>query len=146
MVARSRLPARISDSTGALVSANDAYHQLLGNGHEEIAPEPGEAIVLTLFFPDGRSAIAELGQLLTAVRDSGEPDDSPSRRAHALTAREREVLGLIAMGASSDGAASALGVGEETVRTHVRNAMAKLGAHTRAQAIALAMRDGLIEV
>ena len=41
-------------------------------------------------------------------------------------------------------AAEQLGISPETVRTHVRNAMNKLGARTRAQAIAVAMRDGEI--
>ena len=41
-------------------------------------------------------------------------------------------------------AAERLGISPETVRTHVRNAMNKLGARTRAQAIAIAMRDGEI--
>jgi PAS domain S-box-containing protein len=74
------------------------------------------------------------------------PAEESSGTGQPLTAREREVLALIAMGASSGGAASALGVGEETIRTHAGNAMAKLGAHTRAHAIALAMRDGSIEL
>jgi DNA-binding CsgD family transcriptional regulator len=39
-------------------------------------------------------------------------------------------------------AAGQLGISPETVRTHVRNAMNKLGARTRAQAIAVALRDG----
>jgi DNA-binding CsgD family transcriptional regulator len=41
-------------------------------------------------------------------------------------------------------AAEQLGISPETVRTHVRNAMNKLGARTRAKAIAVAMRDGEI--
>src|SRR3954452_1212860 len=67
-----------------------------------------------------------------------------ARRAGQLTRREQESLRLVAMGMTTMAAADQLGISPETVRTHVRNAMNKLGARTRAQAIAVAMRDGEI--
>jgi PAS domain S-box-containing protein len=67
-----------------------------------------------------------------------------ARRAGQLTRREQESLRLVAMGMTTTAAAEHLGISPETVRTHVRNAMNKLGARTRAQAIAVAMRDGEI--
>jgi PAS domain S-box-containing protein len=67
-----------------------------------------------------------------------------ARRAGQLTVREQESLRLVAMGLTTTAAADHLGISPETVRTHVRNAMNKLGARTRAQAIAVAMRDGEI--
>jgi DNA-binding CsgD family transcriptional regulator len=67
-----------------------------------------------------------------------------ARRAGQLTRREQESLRLVAMGMTTTAAADQLGISPETVRTHVRNAMNKLGARTRAQAIAVAMRDGEI--
>lgn len=66
------------------------------------------------------------------------------RRTGQLTKREQESLRLVAMGMTTVAAAERLGISPETVRTHVRNAMNKLGARTRAQAIAVAMRDGEI--
>lgn len=66
------------------------------------------------------------------------------RRAGQLTRREQESLRLVARGMTTSVAAQQLGISPETVRTHVRNAMNKLGARTRAQAIAIAMRDGEI--
>jgi DNA-binding CsgD family transcriptional regulator len=62
----------------------------------------------------------------------------------SLSPREREVLTLIASGASGEDAATALGLSAETVRTHVRNAIGKLGAHTRTHAVALAIQSGQI--
>ncbi len=56
-----------------------------------------------------------------------------------LTRREREVVTLIAMGRETNEIAQELHVSPETVRTHVRNAMSKLGAHTRAQLVAIAL-------
>ena len=57
-----------------------------------------------------------------------------------LTRREREILGLLAEGMSGAQIASKLVLSPETVRTHVRNAMSKLGASTRSQAVVLAMQ------
>jgi DNA-binding CsgD family transcriptional regulator len=81
---------------------------------------------------------AEPGQDMRALRPAR------ARRAGQLTRREQESLRLVAMGMTTTAAAEQLGISPETVRTHVRNAMNKLGARTRAQAIAVAMRDGEI--
>jgi DNA-binding CsgD family transcriptional regulator len=61
-----------------------------------------------------------------------------------LTKREREILGLLAEGLSGAQIAGELVLSPETVRTHVRNAMAKLGASTRSQAVALALKGNEI--
>lgn len=53
-----------------------------------------------------------------------------------LRAREREVVTLIALGLDTAEIAEKLYISPSTVRTHVRNAMARLGAHTRAQLVA----------
>jgi PAS domain S-box-containing protein len=56
-----------------------------------------------------------------------------------LTNREREVVTLIALGAETAQIAEELHISPETVRTHIRNAMSRLGAHTRAQLVAIAL-------
>jgi DNA-binding NarL/FixJ family response regulator len=62
----------------------------------------------------------------------------------ALTQREREVLRLLADGLSNEEIGKQLYISPETVRTHVRKAMAKLEADTRTQAVAIALRQSLI--
>jgi DNA-binding CsgD family transcriptional regulator len=57
-----------------------------------------------------------------------------------LSGREREILSLLAAGESGAQIAEALVLSPETVRTHIRNAMSKLGASSRAQAVALAFQ------
>jgi PAS domain S-box-containing protein len=89
----------------------------------------------------GRHLVLFLGESRPAGRP---PRPARSRRAGQLTLREQESLRLVAMGLTTHAAAERLGISPETVRTHVRNAMNKLGARTRAQAIAVAMRDGEI--
>ncbi len=64
--------------------------------------------------------------------------------ARPLSAREKEVLGYLAEGLSGAAIAERLVLSPETVRTHVRNAMEKLGASTRSQAVALALESGVI--
>jgi PAS domain S-box-containing protein len=69
-------------------------------------------------------------------------------RAHRpapLTAREREVVHLIALGRVTPEICDELHIAPDTVRAHVRNAMAKTGARTRAHLIAIALTDGLLE-
>jgi PAS domain S-box-containing protein len=62
-----------------------------------------------------------------------------------LTDREREVVRMVALGSTTRGIARDLVLSPDTVRSHVRNAMAKTGAHTRAQLVALVLADGHIE-
>ncbi|MEV5973622.1 response regulator transcription factor [Streptomyces sp. NPDC051921] len=67
-----------------------------------------------------------------------------SERLTALTAREREVLVLVAGGHSNDEIAERLDVSPLTVKTHVNRTMAKLGARDRAQLVVTAYESGLV--
>jgi DNA-binding NarL/FixJ family response regulator len=69
------------------------------------------------------------------------PEDGP---AEGLTARETEVLGLLAEGLSNKGIAARLGISEHTAKFHVNAILAKLGAESRAAAIVKAARLGLV--
>jgi DNA-binding CsgD family transcriptional regulator len=61
-----------------------------------------------------------------------------------LTRREREILGLVAVGLRTEEIAGELTVSPETVKSHVHNAMQKLRAHTRSQAVAIAISTGQV--
>lgn len=61
-----------------------------------------------------------------------------------LTSREREVLVLLARGNSQDQIAEELVISAKTVATHIQRILAKLGVHSRAQAVAVAYRDRLV--
>lgn len=83
---------------------------------------------------------------MAGPRDGGQLTEDRNRSARGdgqgapLSVREREILGLIAGGDSGAQIAEALVLSPETVRTHIRNAMSKLGASSRAQAVALAFQ------
>jgi DNA-binding NarL/FixJ family response regulator len=62
-----------------------------------------------------------------------------------LTARERQIVGLVAHGLSNDDVAASLTISRATAKTHVSRAMTKLGARDRAQLVALAYRHRLVE-
>jgi two-component system response regulator DesR len=62
----------------------------------------------------------------------------------ALSERERQVLRLLAKGGSYAEIGSALFLSPDTVRAHAQRAMTKLGARTRTEAVAVALRDGLV--
>jgi two-component system, NarL family, response regulator LiaR len=63
-----------------------------------------------------------------------------------LTPRETEVLGHLARGLSNREIAAALDIGDETVKTHVANLLAKLGVDNRAQAMVQAIKRGLVSL
>jgi DNA-binding CsgD family transcriptional regulator len=77
------------------------------------------------------------------MADGVDRKDAAASDGHSrvpLTRREREIVGALAEGMSGAQIAEQLVLSPETVRTHVRNAMSKLGATTRSQAVALALQ------
>jgi two-component system, NarL family, response regulator LiaR len=70
---------------------------------------------------------------------------SPPPTHSDLTARERDVLGLIVEGLANKQIAQRLGIGEKTIKTHVSRVLAKLGVADRTQAAVLAIRERLVD-
>lgn len=74
----------------------------------------------------------------------GSADGESGPAVDQLTRRERQVLGLLSRGATSQSIADALGIAPNTVRTHVQNIFTKLHVHTRLEAVAVATRHGVV--
>ncbi len=83
------------------------------------------------------------GGLLAELDRLGAPA-APADRAAALTPREREILGLVALGRSNGEIGRQLFISTKTVSVHVSNMLAKLGATSRTEAAAIARDRGLI--
>ena len=79
------------------------------------------------------------------VETSVEKRDDVASGSQSLSRREREIVEQVARGESGEEIAARLGLSPETVRTHVRNAKEKLEARNRAQLVAIALAQGLID-
>jgi PAS domain S-box-containing protein len=124
---------------------DDAWEDLMARRH--VVREWSLTDVEGHTFPIGVAATCDvpepgrhLGVLLFTVEEPGSAD------APRLSQREREITRLLAEGLSGERIARELFLSPETVRTHIRNAMEHVGARTRAHLVAIALREGLIEV
>jgi PAS domain S-box-containing protein len=98
---------------------------------------------LSVFIPPD-SAAGEQSKGTLAREAPWTPVAAEASARSQLTEREREVMTLVAGGLHTDQVAADLFVSPETVKSHVHNAMGKLGAHTRAHAVAVALVTGQI--
>jgi len=74
------------------------------------------------------------------------PSAAPTSTGSDLTAREREVLSMLADGSSTEEIGSALFLSLHTVRNHVRNILTKLHARTKLEAVVIAARAGVVDL
>lgn len=138
-----RCPLFVMVQQGERVSPRDMVITARGGEQRRVnfstLAAPGGVAVLHLFrdISDhyARTRMADeilLGRLRT-------PQSMPLPLA-ALTAREREVLGLLTSGADTKGIAGALFISRLTARNHVQHILRKLGAASRTEAVAIALR------
>jgi len=78
------------------------------------------------------------------IRSAASGTAPPDELAEPLTSREREVLRLLASGLGNKGIAGKLKISEHTAKFHVASILGKLGAASRAEAVSIGMRNGLI--
>ena len=80
---------------------------------------------------------------IVVIREPG-PPPKPRRRQELLTPRQLQTLHLLARGRSTHQIAAEMGLSEQTVRNHVRAVLAKLGVHSRLEAVVTAHERGLV--
>jgi DNA-binding NarL/FixJ family response regulator len=132
----------------ALLEASAELRILIytADGDEQLASEAFTAGAVAVLLK--AAPLTDVVRALEVVRRGRSYLDAALRRPASssgnLTPREREVLRLLADGLRHEEIAERLGIGSETVRTHLRKASDRLGAATRTQAVATALREGLI--
>jgi DNA-binding NarL/FixJ family response regulator len=98
---------------------------------------PHETLVRAIEKVAAGETFVDPGLMAEVVSARGQPD--------ILTPREREILQLLADGMSNVDVAQKLFISQETVKSHVRHILAKLEADTRTQAVAIALREAMID-
>ncbi|MGD1050149.1 MAG: response regulator transcription factor [Solirubrobacteraceae bacterium] len=146
----------------ALVDIHLGADNALGLVEERLRSDPQAAIVLYTGYAEGLADAARIGargfvlksspaaHLIAALRIVAHgghyvdpnlavalAENASTARLSVLSPREMQILDLLADGLNGQAIAKHLFLSPETVRTHVRNATTKLGAHTRVQAVAL---------
>ena len=110
---------------------------------KDLHPEELYAMVRAAVRDESPLSPALVGRLMAAVRENGRRVAVPTTEEDALSARELEVLRLVADGLSNKEIGSALCITQGTVKNHVHHALAKLGMDNRIQAAAYIVRQGL---
>ena len=156
------LDFRLNDGTGADAAAAirrvvpNAKHIFLTREDSDVARFAALESGASGFIHKSRAAtevvdairkVAEGGTLITpsAIATLLNRRRQTDAQRESLTAREKEVLRLMAEGVSSRDIASKLGISYATVRTHIRSLDAKLGVHSKVQAIVKARELALID-
>jgi two-component system nitrate/nitrite response regulator NarL len=141
-IVRDEIPTAVVFLTGTPESG-DAYAQIAGGaaGYLDKSAPQGEVCDAVAAAARGEVTLGAIFEqdVLGEIRHHGE---SPRPE---LSAREREVLALVAEGLSAPAIGQRLIIEESTVKTHLRNIYEKLEVTERAAAVAEAMRRGLLE-
>ena len=117
-------------------------------GHLAAAAEPAELVAVIRRVADGEDPLKDevigrpdlVDRIMDGLRDSFRRADEPP--AMPLTPRELEVLRLVAAGMRNRTVATALDVGEQTVKNHLSSILHKLGVPNRTHAVTFAVRQG----
>ena len=128
---------------GRVLAAADAYRS-------KLEPRPHRPAVAPQQAADWLRAEVRAGRLDAAAVDgvlvaAGHPARRRKPHAGGLTAREVEVLQMLARGMTNSQTAAALGISGKTVSRHVENIYAKIGVSNRARASLFAVRNGLLD-
>jgi DNA-binding NarL/FixJ family response regulator len=107
--------------------------------------EPVDLLQAVRVIDGGEALLAPSVTRRLIARFAAAPEQRPSPvQLEILTAREREIMALVARGMSNDEIAELLTISPATAKTHVSRAMVKLGARDRAQLVVLAYESGLV--
>jgi HD-GYP domain-containing protein (c-di-GMP phosphodiesterase class II) len=139
------LPGSALSPSARILAAADAYHAMTeARPHRDALEAEQAATTLRAEVRAGRIDADAAEDVLTAA-GHGRAGARERARPAGLTARELEVLLLVARGASSREVAQELTITEKTARNHIEHIYSKLDVSTRAEASLYAMRHGLVD-
>jgi HD-GYP domain-containing protein (c-di-GMP phosphodiesterase class II) len=139
------MPGSALSPAARILAAADVYHALTEpRPHREALDADGAAAALRDEVRAGRIDAGAADEVLAAAGHARASDRERARPA-GLTARELEVLVLVARGASSRDVAQRLVIADKTARNHIERIYAKVGVSSRAEASLFAMRQGLVD-
>jgi DNA-binding NarL/FixJ family response regulator len=126
-------------------AAHETVSQFLRLGIRGVLPaDTGPAQVAAALQAAARGLLVLVPGEVAAVRPAGNSPEFPAEFVEPLTPREKEVLRLLAAGLSNKEIAARLTLSEHTAKFHVASILGKLGAASRAEAVSIGMRRGLI--
>lgn len=131
------------DAAGDIVRALEAGAD--GYVLKEVSPEELIHAIRVIAAGEAYLEPSITRRVIERMRGTRAPRGTAAAVEH-LTPREREILQLMATSATNREMAETLGLGEETVRSHSKNILAKLGQPNRTQAVLFALREGLIDL
>ncbi|MDF2774343.1 MAG: two component LuxR family transcriptional regulator [Geminicoccaceae bacterium] len=143
--AASRAPAIVvvaNDTSGAWVS-----EALRAGVRGIVTRDATPAEIVTAVEAAAAGLVTLPAEVATALVSATRPTTAvraAANTAQPLTRRELEVLGMLAEGLANKNIAARLGISEHTVKTHVASILAKFDAYSRAEAVAVGVRRGLI--
>ena len=118
--------------------------RVLRLGARAVLPETAGAAELAAAIEAAVAGLVALPPELISVAARAQLRSETAVAPQPLTAREVEVLGLLAAGLGNKVIAGRLAISEHTVKSHVTSLFAKLGVSTRAEAVAAGVRQGLL--
>ncbi len=135
-----------------LLTASDSDERIIAalragaRGHIPRDTDPTALVRAVGLLAEGEALLSPpvARRLITELASRPEPSAPSSELVEELTAREREVVALVALGLSNDEIAERLVISRSTAKTHVSRAMVKLHAHDRAKLVVFAYEAGLV--
>lgn len=135
-----RLALRTASAPDAAAAQPDSsVTEQLRDLHAEV-----RGIAQTLADGEARQRLRAVSDTLVQMMGGAETGELGSEPAPALAPRELDVLSYVALGCTNSEVARRLSLRPETVKSYLRSAMTKLGAHTRHEAVVRARRAGLL--
>ena len=129
----------------------DGFLRWLNVTHTFVGPFDNHPSAVVHIFRDATAEIEAkrlLGSMAKQLSCYGAPQGREVGRHSPpteLTEREKQVLGLLAQGQGTSSVAKTLTISNTTARNHIQNILAKLGVHTRLEAVAYALRHSLVD-